>query len=874
MVHLILSHENSDFDSIASQMAAYRLNPDALPVLAARQNANVARFLSGLGHALPFIRRDEAPTRKISAITLTDTHRVPAYKGIKPNTPIYVFDHHPVVEPLDPRIQFHGETIGAATTLLVEQVLERGLSVERSEATLYVLGIYEDTGSLLYSNTTPRDMRAAAWLVEQGADLGIVRYYLQVPLDSAQQELLERMLAEAESRDIDGFLTVVVRVQSEEYLAELSTVVARLNELLDASALFVLVQMPGVTQLIGRSRWEAVDCEAIARHFGGGGHPRASAAALHDWDAAAAASEIWEMVRVMVNTSPAVTRMSDLMSYGVHTVAADALVTEVSSELRRIGHEGFPVVEDEQVVGLLTRRDLDRAVEHDLTGLKVRDIMQAGAIFLRPDDTVREFERAIIESGWGQIPIVDEADHPIGVVTRTDLIRYWVDRRPQAPTREPSTPLSVFAHVLGKPMQQLVELVAAAAQEAELQAFVVGGVVRDLLLERPNLDLDIVAEGDAIKLAESLAARYGGTLQVHQPFGTAKWVLEKAVPRALGVDAAALPPTVDFATARNEFYEAPTALPTVYQGSIRLDLRRRDFTINTLAIQISPAARVGRILDPFGGLADLDAGVIRVLHSLSFVDDPTRVLRAIRFEHRLGFTIEARTAALIRTSLPMLALITGERVRHELDMILLEARPEVPLFEMQKRGILQAIHPGLRLSNRIGRHFRRARAQARWLEGVPVGLIYWHLLGIYCGSEQVLAVAERVMVGKTIAESMLAAARITEAFDQLGNPDARPSQIAALLDGQPRLALLAAWAFAHDPAVLRNLRRYLGRWAALRPEHNGHDLLALGVPKGPCIGRLLAQLRRACLDGETASRADETALINRLLDEGICRDES
>lgn len=873
MVHLILSHENSDFDSIASQIAAHRLNPDALPVLAARQNANVGRFLSGLGHALPFVRHDEAPTRKISAITLTDTHRVPSYKGIKPNTPIYVFDHHPVLEPLDPRMQFHGETIGAATTLLVEQIRERGMAVERDEATLYVLGIYEDTGSLLYSNTTPRDMRAAAWLVEQGADLSIVRYYLQLPLDEAQQALLERMLAEAESRDIDGFLTVVARVQADEYLSELSTVVARLNELLDAAALFVLVQMPGVTQLIARSRWEAVDCEAVARHFGGGGHPRAAAAALHDGDAEAAASEIWDMVRVMVNTSPAVTRMSDLMSYGVHTVDAGALVRDVSSELRRIGHEGFPVVEDERVVGLLTRRDLDRAVEHDLADLKVRDIMQAGAIFLRPEDTVREFERLIVESGWGQIPIVDEVDRPVGVVTRTDLIRYWVDRRPQAPTREPSTPLSVFAHVLGKPMQQLVEIVAAAAQEAGLHAFVVGGVVRDLLLERPNLDLDIVAEGDAIKLAETLSARYGGSVQVYRPFGTAKWVLGGDVPRHFGIERAALPPTVDFATARNEFYEAPTALPTVYQGSIRLDLRRRDFTINTLAIQISPAARAGRILDPFGGLADLEAGVIRVLHSLSFVDDPTRVLRAIRFEHRLGFTIEARTAALIRTSLPMLALITGERVRHELDMILQETRPEVPLFEMQKRGILQAIHPGFRLSNRIGRHFRRARMQARWLNGVQPDLLYWHLIGIYCGSGQVQAVAERVMRGKTISDSMLAAARIAESFDRIANPDARPSEVAALLDGQPRPALLAAWAFAHDPVVLRNLRRYLGQWAQLRPAHDGHDLMAMGVPKGPCLGQLLERLRSARLDGEVTSREEEAALVRRLLDEGLCADD-
>lgn len=869
MVHLIFSHENSDFDAVAAQIAAARLNPDAIPVLAERQNNNVARFLSLVGAALPFVRRDEAPTRRISAITLVDTHRLPAFKGIKPNIPIYAIDHHPAGEDLDPRIQFHGERTGATTTILVEQIRERGLPLTYEEVTLFALGIYEDTGSLLYGGTTVRDMQAAAWLLEQGADLALVRAYLQMPLDETQQILLERLLIEAESRDIDGYLTIIARVQAEEYIPGISAVVGRLNELLDASALFVLVDMPGSTQLVCRSRGQAIDCEVIARHFGGGGHPRAAAAALHEVDDDIEAA-IWEMVRVMVNTSPAVTRMSDLMSYGVHTVEASRPVADVVSALRRIGHEGYPVVDGGRVVGLLTHRDLDRAAEHDLGALTVRDIMQSGEVFLRPDDTVMELERMIVESGWGQIPIVGEQDEPIGVVTRTDLIKYWADQHPNEPQTEPTTPPALFRQVLGEPMERLVDVVAAAAQASGLTAFVVGGVVRDLLLERPNLDLDIVVEGDAVKLAERLAGRYGGKVQVHRPFATAKWVLEGDVPRAFDVLPGALPPTVDFATARNEFYEAPTALPTVYQGSIKLDLRRRDFTINTLAIQISPAARTGRILNYFGGLNDLRMGVIRVLHSLSFVDDPTRVLRAIRFEHRLGFTIEARTAALIRTSLPMLGRITGERVRAEIDLLLAEKRPEVALFEMQKRGILTAIYPGFRLSSRIGRHFRRVRTLARLLNDADELALYWHLLGIYMGSEALPGAIERMLIGKTQGESMLAAARTAELFPRLASPEAVPSEIAALLDAMPRIALLAAWAYACEPAVLRRLRQYMGVWSKVRPSHNGNDLQALGIARGPCIGRLLQRLRAVRLDGEVNSREAELALIRQLVGAGFC----
>jgi tRNA nucleotidyltransferase (CCA-adding enzyme) len=558
------------------------------------------------------------------------------------------------------------------------------------------------------------------------------------------------------------------------------------------------------------------------------------------------------------------------MSYGVHTVEAERPVAEVVSALRRIGHEGYPVVDMGRVVGLLTHRDLDRAAEHDLGTLTVRDIMQSGEVFLRTDDTVLELERKIVESGWGQIPIVGEQDEPIGIVTRTDLIKYWADQHPRELQTEPTTSLTLFRQVLGAPMERLVQAVAAAAQESGVTAFVVGGVVRDLLLERPNLDLDIVVEGDAIKLAERLARRYGGKVQVHRPFATAKWVLESDVPRAFDVAPAALPPTVDFATARNEFYEAPTALPTVYQGSIKLDLRRRDFTINTLAIQISPAARAGRILDYFGGLNDLRTGIIRVLHSLSFVDDPTRVLRAVRFEHRLGFTIEARTAALIRTSLPMLARITGERVRSEIDLLLREQRPEQALWEMQKRGILQAIYPDFRLSRHIGRHFGRARVLARLVDEADALALYWHILGIYVGQEALPAAVERMLIGKTMGESMLAAARVADWLPELADPEMKPSQIAARLDGVPRMALLAAWAYAYEPQVLSRLRRYLAVWSVVRPTHDGNDLQAMGVERGPCLGKLLSRLRAARLDGEVATSEAEAGLVRRLLKEGYC----
>src|SRR5690606_15710140 len=280
----------------------------------------------------------------------------------------------------------------------------------------------------------------------------------------------------------------------------------------------------------------------------------------------------------------------------------------------------------------------------------------------------------------------------------------------------------------------------------------VGGVVRDLLLERPNLDLDFVVESSAIDFAQSLRKQFGGQVNSFKPFGTARWKLNPEAAAALQVDIDALPDHIDFATARNEFYEHPTALPTVYQSSIKLDLQRRDFTINTLAIQVSPKAASGQLLDFYGGLADLKAGLIRVLHSLSFVDDPTRILRAVRFEHRLGFKIEPRTAELIATALPMLHRTTGERIRNELDLLLREPQPDRALLKMQEQGILEAIHPAFRIAPDLGEQFEKAlREQPSWPHDPPErALLFWHILVTAIPFSRLPEFCDRLMFGRRL----------------------------------------------------------------------------------------------------------------------------
>lgn len=865
---LILTHSNADFDAVAALVAAHRLYPDAIPVLPDRVNRNVEHFLALYRNGVTLVNQADLRARGVKHVLLVDTQRLPNLRGLKAGTPTTIIDHHqPFTNTdLDPHTTLISEPVGAVTTLLVERIRERGLALTSMEATLLALGIYEDTGSLSYGTTTPRDLHAAAWLLEQNAALDTVRRFLTLPLTQDQQQLFEKLIAGAESRNVQGHTVIVSAARVPTYVHEISTVVHRLRDILESTALFVVVEMPDNLLLVCRSISDALDVGEISRRFGGGGHSRAAAATLYDRSLDEVVAAVWREVEQRVRP---LTRVSDLMSYGVQTVRADQRVSEIVQQLRRIGHEGFPVVDNQgQIVGLLTRRDADRATEHGLGNLTVREVMASGRVTVRPDDSVLLLEQRMVESGWGQIPVVDETDRLIGIVTRTDLIKHWAQMHPTQPVQ----PQKVFTSqqmtaVLGSPAARLIHMAAEHAQQQGLNLYLVGGVVRDLLLDRPNFDIDFVVEGNAIELARSLQQTYGGQVHSFQPFGTAKWILDAHVAATVGAAQEQLPHHLDFATTRNEFYEHPTALPTVYRSSIKLDLQRRDFTINSIAIQLSPASAAGHILDFYGGLNDLHDRLIRVLHSLSFVDDPTRILRAARFEVRLGFTIEPRTAELIETALPMLRRITGRRILNELDLLLREEHADQALLNLQARQALEAIHPDFRVTSQIGERFEQARTQAPpWpFEWPSPPLDRWHALAAELPLAALPSLFDRLMIGRRTATALLETARLVQEPGELAVPNVRVSRLVSLLEPINPTSLWAGWLFSPLDLVRERIAAFMLTWRHIQPTTTGHTLRQFGVPPGPCYSAILRRLRAAWLDGQIASPNEEAALLPTII---------
>ena len=328
----------------------------------------------------------------------------------------------------------------------------------------------------------------------------------------------------------------------------------------------------------------------------------------------------------------------------------------------------------------------------------------------------------------------------------------------------PSFRLSDFERFLGGAGAKLIELISYMARKKNLALYVAGGFVRDLLLNQRTLDLDFVLEGDAINFARSLAKSFGGRAHSHQQFGTAKWILDDRVAYSLSLILDALPASVDFVTARSETYAFPTALPAVSPADIECDLRRRDFSVNALAIQLSPLEAPWPLVDVCDGIDDLNRGLIRALHEQSFVDDPTRILRALRYAERLGFELEADTAEWMDKALPHLSRTTGQRLRNEIDLILHETKAGETMLRLQELGVLMNIHSAFRISPQLPELFKRRRTLLPpWSSAVgEMQTPCWIALMTGINSVEVQSLCERLALTNKLKEAITASARLCE----------------------------------------------------------------------------------------------------------------
>ncbi|HPX65095.1 MAG TPA: CBS domain-containing protein [Anaerolineaceae bacterium] len=882
-MRLIMTHEQADLDALASMLGAHILMPDAYAVLPRQINRNGQAFLRKFGKELGFTRSHDLPKKNIKEIILVDTQSMVTLRGITRDTTVRVIDHHARKSREQAEWDYEIHDTGACTTLLVEKIMEAKLPVSPQEATLMLLGIYEDTGSLTYPNTIARDASAVSYLLTMGADLNIASKYLNPPLSNAQMQLYDRLLQNLITVHIEQSMLVVACASALDLNDEISSVAHRLREFLEPDGLIVLALTRMGLRLVARGNSPDVDMAKLAKHFGGGGHQRAASALirLQSRPVAEQSESILNHYQQKVLdflphiVSPSL-QVKHIMSQNPLLLSPETTVQEVAELMNRYGFEGYPVVEDGRVIGLLNRRNVDRALHHKLDAT-TGELMDSGEVSVVPEDSISYLQELMTASGWGQVPVLEkEHGKVIGIVTRTDLLGAL---HPATNIPSQDEIIAKLEHALPPSRLQFLKTIARHAADFGVSAYIVGGFVRDLMLDLRSQDFDIVIEGDAIAFAKDLVGKFGGRVVSHSRFGTAKWIIseeKEAIAKAIFGDdlfeAELLPEHLDLISARTEFYEKPAALPTVESSSIKMDLHRRDFTINTLALQLD-GENFGTLFDFWGGLGDLQDGKIKVLHALSFVDDATRMMRAVRFAMRFGFSIETRTLSLLENSLPLLNEISGARLLHEFNLILQESEAIKMLQMLHDLGILAHIHPALPWNEHIRQRLEQALAQVDakvngshkstelnerqtltyclWLEGL--------------NAEELASLNERMVLPARLMRLIEQTRETRHVLPVL--VDAKPSKVVEVLQHMQDEALYAVRLSTQDERETEVLDKYTSHYQYVSQQASGADLRALGLEPSPQYEIILQRLKAAWLDGEIHSPEEEKELLKRLVAE-------
>lgn len=885
-MELIATHIGADFDAFSSMIAARKLHRSAHLFFPGSREESLRRMLETGLVEFDELRQRQIDPDDVERVILCDSRQrrrigvLAEWLDERPGIEVLAYDHHP---PGDDDLEVAGGAVdpgvGATATLMTEALDRAGLELDPLEATLLLMGIYEDTGSLTYASTSPRDHVAAARLMELGGDLESVRRWALYRLDSEHLDVLHRMTREIEFVRVRGHRVGVVALELGEFVDELAPLVSRCVELYELPLLFALFGDGDHVTLIARGNAPGVDLGEILDHYGGGGHPTAAAARVGE----ATVLEVREeLLAHLAEVLPPAARAADLALADFFVLPAGTTVARAKAQLveRRVnsapvaapgeaGDGGGPDAAAEgaaaqrpRLVGAVTRQLLDAALQHGMGERPVERVMEGELEWVGADAPAEAVGQRMLERHPRFVLVGDrESGRAEGLITRMQVLRHLHTRVAEQEVR-----LERVEHIktqredarrmlsdLDAGIARRVDAARRLAREHRVAAYLVGGLVRDLLLGRENRDLDLVVEGDGPHFARLLAGELGGRVREHRAFMTAVVVDRDGF-------------HIDVATARSEFYREPAALPEVATSALRQDLYRRDFTVNTLAIRLGPGDKP-ELIDYFGGRRDLEDGVIRVLHSLSFIDDPTRVLRAVRLEERLGFEISQETLHLVEVALEegVFERLSGSRLREELKLLLDE--PAVALRGLDRLAelhLLPTLDADLDLTAGLRQRLRDAVGAYHWfcLEELPGPEVeLWRLLLVVLaeslpapdGAERL---AERLMLAGEHREVVTGAhRRLTGARAVVRRPGARPHEVAealAELRGEDLLLLLGC---EEEPARAR-VRRDLTEYRRFELQVRGADLVAAGIEPGPPIGEALRRTRNARLDGDLG-REDE-----------------
>lgn len=895
---VITTHLHADFDGLAAMVAARKLYPGAVLVFPGGAQETVRNFLAV--HDLGLMRLKDLKCDEVTRLILVDTQEPerlgplqPLYTN--PAVVLHIFDHHPAAVQDASQRTCHAEIkvvepVGATVTVLIERVLQQGLVFSPLEATTLALGLYDETGAFTYVSTTPRDLAAAAVVLRAGADLTVVADTLRQPLAPDAIALLHDLLQHSTTYDLEGCSVLLATSTDERYRGELADVVQRLAELKGLDAVVAACAMGDKIAIIGRSRRPCIDVAQIVAEFGGGGHPGAAAATVKDRTMVEVRATL---MRLLTQRSRPTLLAKDVMTTPVHTLTEEATIAEAAQRMTTYGVTVLPVVDGQRsYCGTIAREMVQHALGYGLANALVQTCRETALYTALPETPWRDVERQMLARQQRYVPVLSgapPAQQVVGMITRADLLR-TVHEEVLAATRLQATgqafpetlPLAcrplhgVLRARLPRPLYALLERLGQYAEGCGVSAYIVGDWVRDLLLGIRPLDLDVAIEGDGLAFAQGLAQREGARMTMHARFGAAVLCFPDGLKMAV-------------ATARTASSAYPTALPAVERGSLTYALSRRDFTINTLAICLN-AQRFGELLDFYGGQRDLKDKTLRVLHSRSLVDDPSRALRALRFEVRCGFHIAPETLRLIKGAVRMdlFHRLSDVRLGEEIRLLLGEPAARQAVARLAELDLLRFLHAEVAWSAKLDRlllaiddvlawyrlaslHWARHSTQAGGTVAhsrvkIEPWLVRFIALVHTLPDAAVRQVLQRLSLSRRHRDTVHAARAACHAIPRLATqPPLQPAETYRLLAGQRLEVVLFVLAKTSSAVAQQQIVAYLDLYRFIKPRLSGHDLHAMGLTPGPHLRQVLDRLLEACLNGEVANDTEERALVRHLV---------
>lgn len=876
MKTLITCHANADCDAFAAMIAARLLYPGARLLFPGTQEAGLIAAFSELDkEKYGFINAGDIDWNEYGRLALVDSRQASRFKHVSPllkrqDVHITAWDHHPPSADDIEGAELHLSGAGAVTTALCEELKARNISLSPEEATLLGLGIYGDTGSFTYSSTTKADMEAAAWLLGQGMNVSKINDMAGHELTSLHVQALNKLLESARTYMINNVPVALAEASMEHYLGDFASLANKIMEMEKFDVLFAIGIMGDRIQVVGRSRNDKINAGKICSMLGGGGHAYAASASIKDKMITEVRESIIRGLRAQVTPQQ---RARDYMSAPPIGISAEASLREADELMLHFGLKAIPVFKPgtKECAGLLEAQIAARATSHGLGNEPVREYMQRRVFTLGPEAAIFDLSQIIIGQRQRLVPIVENGSVQ-GVFTRTDLINLFASETGNIFTRSrpderPKNVANYINERLPEETKRLLRLAGGIGARMGLPVYAVGGFVRDLLLNRPNQDIDLVAEGNGIAVARALAKELGGRVREHEEFLTSVVIYH---------DPEGAERHIDVATARLEYYEYPAALPTVELSSIKMDLFRRDFSINCMAVRLD-GDHFGGLADFFGSQRDIKDRLIRVLHTLSFVEDPTRCLRAVRFEQRYNFRMGPGTEKLLKNILPMRLLekLSPKRLFNEFRLICEEENSAECILRLDELGVLNALgghfklHEGrkalLKRMKRILGWYRllfydeRAKPWICFFLALSRGLNYkeasdnYDALGLPAQKKKEIMRQRELL--KEIKPKLLqwqkdfdkGAAKISSLYELL-----KPASLEGLLFGM---------ASFENQGLEKNISLYITQWRGEKADINGDDIKRLGLKPGPAYAGLLKKALMAKLDGKAPSAKSQLTLV-------------